>query len=532
MAPQRYASRRPRERAGDDRCAHPRVIRGAEWTGAALRAVDGHIAAVFGASTAVTWRAVLTLTAVLALGAGLMLYRLGTAEICEHNEAVEAVFVQRMVDHGEWFFPLLNAHEPMYKPPLFHWTAAGLAAGLGVESTTPLVVRLPSALYGLAGIAMAMLLMLRWLGLHSALLSGLMLLGSYQYMSAARFGRVDMALTCCEALALVAFVGWLSVPPTGTTRGGRRLAWQYLCAVGLGLAVLAKGPVGMLIPLLAMGIFLIVDGSWRHAIAGLSRGPALVLIVVSVSWYGLCLASGHSDFLQRQLGSENAARAIGGLGAMPPWYYLRPLLFNSPPLSVLVPIAVVAALRQPRTRVATERVAPKLFAIFWVVTLAVFSLVAYKRRAYLLPLWPPAAMLLAWWLCGAAAPQRRAIWRGAFTLAVGGQIVFNALYLPHADVRYCGGKPARRAAARIQQVVPATSTLYWYGPGALPPPILFYLDRTVPRLAGKLDDAPPGYILVATDSWQPGDALRTVLRPVLTVGAPPHALSLLYRAPG
>src|SRR6185369_2969085 len=79
---------------------------------------------------------------VLVVAAALFLFRLGAAEICSSNEAVEALAVQQMVEHGELLAPLLNGRQPMFKPPLFHWTATAIARGLGVHEATELTVRL------------------------------------------------------------------------------------------------------------------------------------------------------------------------------------------------------------------------------------------------------------------------------------------------------------------------------------------------------------------------------------------------------
>ena len=89
------------------------------------------------------------------------------------------------------------------------------------------------------------------------------------------------------------------------------------------------------------------------------------------------------------MGSENFGRFFGSLGTMAPWYYVKPLLLNSVPTQ---PDRAVRGLRgatdlcRPRTlfRQPRGRVAVRLFAIFWIVTVVFFSVAAYKRRAYLL----------------------------------------------------------------------------------------------------------------------------------------------------
>src|SRR5229473_1663593 len=90
--------------------------------------------------------------AVVALAATLTIHRLGAADVCGFNEAVEGVFTQQMVEHGDLLFPLLNGRTPMYKPPLFHWTATAIDRAAGITRVTPFNLRLPSALYAIAGV--------------------------------------------------------------------------------------------------------------------------------------------------------------------------------------------------------------------------------------------------------------------------------------------------------------------------------------------------------------------------------------------
>src|SRR5262249_9814984 len=94
--------------------------------------------------------------------------RLGVRDVCSGNEAVEGVFVQQMVEHGKLVFPLENGRVPMYKPPLFHWTATALALAGGTREVTAFSLRLPSALYAVAGVILTMLFAYGLLGLQGA----------------------------------------------------------------------------------------------------------------------------------------------------------------------------------------------------------------------------------------------------------------------------------------------------------------------------------------------------------------------------
>ena len=114
-----------------------------------------------------------------------------------------------MVEHGQLLFPVENGNVPMYKPPLFHWTAVAIDRLAGIRKVTAANLRLPSALYAIAGAVLTMLFAYEILGLDAAVLAGLALAASYQYISQGRFGRVDMTLCFFESLALFAFLWWM-----------------------------------------------------------------------------------------------------------------------------------------------------------------------------------------------------------------------------------------------------------------------------------------------------------------------------------
>ena len=481
-------------------------------------------------------RYLLAIAAVAGVIALLSIHRLDVADVCGANEAVEGVFLQQMVEHGALLFPVENGRAPMYKPPLFHWTATALDHVAGIKKIAPFNLRITSALYATAGTLLTMVFAYSVLGPAAAVLSGLILAASYQYIEEARIGRVDMTLCFFETLALFAFIWWYASNPR-TSRASpaskpplmalpaRANAIRYLFAMALGLGVLAKGPVGAILPALACGIFLIAEHRLRDLRALATPGPVLLALVVGSSWYVACLLGQRYGFLHRQIGSENFGRFFGALGSMPPWYYVKPLLLNSAPFSLLVPVAVYTAIHTYSSPAAADSraiAAARLLAIFWIVTVTFFTIAAYKRRAYLLPLWPAAAVILAWWL----QELRRARWgrilRDAIALVCLALVVFNFIYIPRREIRDCGDDSFREAAAEINRIVGPGEPLYIYGLSDEPALLLFYLDRDAPPLAGKLGDAPPGYIIVPADVWKEKKDEALDLTPVMesTSGRP------------
>jgi 4-amino-4-deoxy-L-arabinose transferase-like glycosyltransferase len=469
----------------------------------------------------------------------LVLRRLGRADVCSDAEAVTGMLVQQVVEHGQTWFPIANGSIPLATPPLFHWTALVIDRALRIAHVTAANLRLPSAIYAIATAILTMLFAASAIGLGAGVLAGLTLAGSYQFISLGRVGSVDMALTFFEALALFAFFWWMRARDRhGTLPGEAGRGFLYLLAIALGLAVLAAGPIGALLPGAAIIIFMITEGRARQILAMLDPGVIVVGLAIASSWYLACYFSGRFALLVHQLEVENVGRFVGVMGSMPPWFYVAPILLNSVPFSLFVPIAVVRALRSRQRgdgpEIAVEEIdehrageCVRLCAIFWIVTVLFFSLAVYKSNDYLLPLWPVSAVMLAWWLVTIPPIHLRRAAATAYTGIGTAMIVFNLAYIPHSESAVCGGDSYRPVAEEVARVVEPDAPIYLFGFTDEPEPLVFYLDRGVHLLDGRLGDAPPGYVLVPENIWQQNQQTALDLEPVLTSEHGSHRLVLL-----
>ncbi|MFQ5804503.1 MAG: ArnT family glycosyltransferase [Candidatus Methylomirabilales bacterium] len=300
------------------------------------------------------------------------------------GEPREGIVVQKMVTRGDWILPLRYGQIPS-KPPLFHWLAAitSLAGGRLSELT----VRLPSAILGV----LAALICLRFgtalLGEGAGFLGAIVLLTSPKWLRFATSARVDMTLAFFVLVSLTAFYRWSECPTD------RR--WLYAFYVAMGLATLAKGPVGIVLPVLVVSAFLAWRREWalvRHM--AIVQGLVLAIGLASV-WYALALWQGGWAFFHTQIIYENVQRFLGGKAPHPhPLYYLPQMLVADMfPWSLFVP-AVAISLWRERHRLERGHV----YLILWTVVVLIFFTVSRgKRGYYLLPLYPALSLLVGWW---------------------------------------------------------------------------------------------------------------------------------------
>lgn len=334
------------------------------------------------------WRAGLLVLVCCSL---LYLWGLGSLPFYTKGEPREATVVWEIYTSGEWILPLRNGDIIPSKPPLFHWLGALLSLGWGELSE--LTIRLPSALLAIIGVLLTYLMGVSLWGVEAGLCAALILATSFEWVRAATTARVDMTLTVCMVMAFLFFQRLYR-------RGAISQIESLLFFLLLGLATLAKGPVGALLPGLTVVVFLALRrdlGFLRHfsIVSG-----ATLLILVAGSWYGLALWQGGEAFFRTQIMKENVMRFFAsdaaGAGHEHPFYYFIPNLFlGMAPWSFFLP-ALAYFLYQRRE---TLHVHGLLYPLVWAATIFCFySAASGKRTVYILPLYPALALLFgAWW---------------------------------------------------------------------------------------------------------------------------------------
>jgi 4-amino-4-deoxy-L-arabinose transferase-like glycosyltransferase len=348
------------------------------------------------------------------LGALLYLPGLGLRDVWNPDEARYAEVARETRLLGDWAVPHLNGEVYSQKPPLFFWTIAA-AAGLtrGVDETS---ARLPSALSAIAALLLVYLMGERLFGRRAAWLAAAAFGTCFKILWQGRFGQIDMFLTALMALGV-----WLWV--RGYTERRPGFYWGVFLAAAL--ATLAKGPVGLLPPLLAFLLFLGITGD-REEIRRMRIGRGLLLwAVVMLAWLVPAGLEAGPEYLRQIVFRQTVTRYANPWHHFaPPWFYLEILPGDFFPWSFLLPTAVVVGWKRlvgrlrPFRREGGLPRAGFLLALCWVVvTLVFFSLSAAKRSVYILTMYPALALLVGAGLDLAAAEWPR--WRRAVAVPLG-----------------------------------------------------------------------------------------------------------------
>jgi 4-amino-4-deoxy-L-arabinose transferase-like glycosyltransferase len=368
--------------------------------------------------------------AVLLLAAALGVWNLWAYDLWAPDEPYFGEGAREMVAEGHWAVPHVNGVVTTDKPPLFFWLIAAFSLPFGAVSS--FTARLPSLLAGIGTVALTIRLGRRLGGVNDGTMAGLVLATTYLSWDKTRSAQID-ALLCFLVLAAVsAFEAFRA----GDARG-RRAGLLFWAAAAL--AVIAKGPVGLLLPLGIAILTLALDRELR-AWGSFApwTGPLLFLGIVG-AWIALATLGGHGEYsVWGAFEKHVLSRAIHGMHhGQPPWYYAEVLPVQLLPWSGLLPGAVLLGWRRRRER------SVRILLVWAAFVVLVFSISTEKRDLYVLPAYPAFALLFARLIvavggeaeaAGACTPHRR--WVTVPLALTGGVLALAGLGLPAAVRRF------------------------------------------------------------------------------------------------
>lgn len=314
----------------------------------------------------------------LALMTALLLLRLGAVPLLGPDEPRYARVAVEMKRAGEWVTPTLQGEPWLEKPPLYYWLAGLAYRALGENEAA---ARLPAVLAALLAAGATALVGARLFGSAAGLHAGFVLGLAALPFAYGRAASMDMLLAACVtvaqgliALRLLGIAGRLALPAAG---------------VFIGLATLAKGPLGLLLPGLVTLAYLLLArdrDAWRKL---LSPAAVILAALVALPWYVLAWRENGQAFIDVFFLNHNLQRFTSTIHRHPgPFYYYVPVL-----LLGLVPWSGLVAPALARVRPSTSR--GELMAVVWLVApLVFFSLAGSKLPGYILPCLPPLALLM------------------------------------------------------------------------------------------------------------------------------------------
>ena len=313
----------------------------------------------------------------------------------DRDEARFAQATKQMLETHE-YVDIRFQDEVRYKKPVgIYWlqaaaVKAGEALGVPEARTTIWLYRLPSLAGAMFGVLLTYWTALALVGRRAAVVAALMMASSFLLGVEARLAKTDAMLlfTCTAAMGALARIYLASRRENETKIGWSQPAILWTAIAG---GILLKGPVILLFVGLTVIVLSISDRStrWLWSLRPIA-GFLWVILLVS-PWFVAIVAKSGGRFFVEALGHDMLGKVASGQEAhgAPPGFYF--LLF----WVTFWPGAVLAGLAAPAVWKARHEPGTRFLLAWLIPSWLVFEAVMTKLPHYVLPLYPPIAILIA-----------------------------------------------------------------------------------------------------------------------------------------
>ncbi|MCB1771166.1 MAG: glycosyltransferase family 39 protein, partial [Candidatus Competibacteraceae bacterium] len=300
------------------------------------------------------------------------------------DEGRYAEIAREMAVSGDWITPRLNGLKYFEKPPLQYWATAAAFKLFGEHHWT--------ARWWPATTSFACVLLMFWVGRRlygeeTGLAAAAALGGCTWFLLNAHFNSLDAGLTAFLTLALLSFL--MAQRPNVTPRENRN--WMLTVWVGMALAVLSKGLIGVVLPGAVLTLYILIERDWRMLTRlHLGKGLALFLLIAA-PWF-IAVSLINDEFARFFFIHEHFARFTTDvhrrMGAW--WYFVPELLIGSMPWTLFIAMRLRDGWRREGERGTLQ---PLRLLLIWAGFIFLFFSASHsKLPSYILPIFPALAL--------------------------------------------------------------------------------------------------------------------------------------------
>jgi 4-amino-4-deoxy-L-arabinose transferase-like glycosyltransferase len=291
-----------------------------------------------------------------------------------------------MLRSGDWIVPTENGLPFFHKPPLFYWLTAASMQIFGPNAAAARFAPLLGACLAALGFWTTTR---RHAGAAVADAAMLVLATMPFFFVAAQFANLDMLVAGFIVLAIV-FAADAALALRAGKPTGRAIVLAWAC---MGLGVMAKGLIGIVLPGLVIGVWLVVSRQARSIPRLLSPLGIAAFALIVVPWF-IAVQQQYPGFARYFFIHHHFERfvATGFNNARSWWFYLVAVPLLTLPWSLWL---VRARLRDTTGEDTDRRAWRRLMWIWLGVVVVFFSLPRSKPIGYAMPVLFPLAFLVA-----------------------------------------------------------------------------------------------------------------------------------------
>jgi 4-amino-4-deoxy-L-arabinose transferase-like glycosyltransferase len=322
---------------------------------------------------------------------------LGSRGLNEPDEGRYAEIGREMIETGDWLVPHFWYVPHLDKPPLTYWL---VAASMRLFGQNEWAVRLPVALAALSGAFAAWCFARSLAGQRVAIWTVLILQTSLLYFMLARILTTDIFLAQFNAWAIFFFWrSWFCLRDATPGASAKTFWWWHLAGwLAIAFGFLIKGPIALAIPLVAIfsvAIFRWKTMSRKALLFGGLLGGLAIFSAVATPWF-LVVNARVPHVLDYMIFHQAAGHVLGttihsrhGFA----FYFFVILAFGLLPWTWL--LGWLWRRSHWRGMPAPQQDGWVMLNASALFTFTLFSLTHSKLPAYILPIFPALAVMLA-----------------------------------------------------------------------------------------------------------------------------------------
>lgn len=332
-------------------------------------------------STIVDW------ASIIMLGFFLFMFGNGNYTLFDNSEPHYSRVTQELVQHHDKLTMTFNGADWYVHPPLYFWMLHGLTSVFGWSE---FVLRFWEGLFGILGVLVTYQLGKIFFNRRTGLVAAIILASSLYYVVISRLAIFDTILNTFLLLTCYYFLVAIKDPQ-------RRLSAMVLSGLWSGLAVLCKGPIGIVQP--AAVFFLYILASRQFSILKDYRLwlGLVVAFCIGAPWFANQLMAHGKAFFDIALKDYTWYRffdAVEGQGGSKTYYFF--VLLGFFPWIMYLPSVIKSAFTKKIWALKHPTDWVTLFSwIFILFSFVFFSMAQTKLPNYIMTIFPFLSLLIA-----------------------------------------------------------------------------------------------------------------------------------------
>ena len=347
---------------------------------------------------------------------------LGTYPVFTPEEGRYSEVAREMVTAGDYITPRINGVTFLDKPILHYWLQAAAINLFGVQEWA---LRLFPALFGVLGTLMLYICGSCLFNRRTGLLATIILATSPLYFGGAHYANLDLEVAVLISCTLLCLITSFQL------HDKTRLCFLFAAYIFSALAFLTKGLIGIVFPAMITGIWIITLRRFSllkkiHLVFGI-----LLFIAIVSPWY-MMMQKANPKFLEYFFITQQVTRFLSSgefNNKTPLWFYIPIVLIGFFPWAIFL----IQAFHKSFNRIwhAHHAFAIDWFLLLWVgIIFIFFSIPQSKTMGYILPIFPPLALLVGNYLANMwENTQQKVVYWGALNFIIMGSTLSAILLI-------------------------------------------------------------------------------------------------------